>query len=497
MLLKSKITNLTILLIFLFPALNTFPNSFQENPLTKAIQLFDKQKFIEAESAFKKLIDDRPDDFMINYFYGACRTENGNYSKTELNILLKASKEVYPLDIDYYLGAQYHAENQWDKALSHYTTYKKVATNEEKKRVKLDERIEQCANQINPFAQSEIDKKQSSEMVTDSITPETISIANTNETASAKTEVIVDEIPVALISEEKKDSLNTEEISQIETTNNQIVDSSVVEQLPKPEIIPISNVPKQAEEVIKFNINSEITYLFASNFKTAEGGTYYKEAVAKQNQLNTLVNITEIQRSKYSDSKIRAEKDSIGQIIVDLESESYDLSKVVKQLFMQAKLAENAYWQNVTLEDAEKFINEMNAAELNLNKVKKDETLVAPSSKIIVLPVDDINSATVVYKPPNKSSGITYKIQLWAYSKGIPAKVKPLYTKISLIRQVDTYTDENGVVVYTTGNLIKYDDAAIMLNQVNQEGVKDAQIAAYLNGKRIPLEQARKTENNK
>ncbi|MBK6282931.1 MAG: tetratricopeptide repeat protein [Draconibacterium sp.] len=130
-----KIIFLTILIHFLFVPFVSNAFSFQENPLTKAIQLFDKEKYTEAEPLFKNILDKRPDDFMVNYFYGACRTENGHYSEQDLNYLVKASKEVNPLNIDYYLGVQYHAKNQWEKALVYYKLYKSVASANEQEKV--------------------------------------------------------------------------------------------------------------------------------------------------------------------------------------------------------------------------------------------------------------------------------------------------------------------------------------------------------------------------
>jgi hypothetical protein len=94
-----------------------------------------------------------------------------------------------------------------------------------------------------------------------------------------------------------------------------------------------------------------------------------------------------------------------------------------------------------------------------------------------------------------RGSGITYKIQLGAYSRGIPNSQKAVFNKISILRKVENYTDENGVVVYTTGNLTSYDDAVLMQKQVRQEGIKDPIIAAYLNGKRITLEKAKEIDN--
>jgi len=75
--LKSTSIFQTILFYFLFVPFLSNASSFQENPLTKAIQLFDKEKYAEAEILFKNLLDKRPDYFMVNYFYGACRYKNG------------------------------------------------------------------------------------------------------------------------------------------------------------------------------------------------------------------------------------------------------------------------------------------------------------------------------------------------------------------------------------------------------------------------------------
>ena len=152
--LKSTILFLTILFHLLFVPLRSESKTYQENPLTKAIQLFDKEKYTEAEPLFKKLLDQRPDDFMVNYFYGACRTENGHYTEQDLNYLIKASKEVTPLNIDYYFGVQYHAKNRWDKALVYYKLYKEIASSNEQEKANLSQKMDQCANHINPFVSS-------------------------------------------------------------------------------------------------------------------------------------------------------------------------------------------------------------------------------------------------------------------------------------------------------------------------------------------------------
>jgi len=502
--LKSTVLFLTILIQLLFVPFRSNSKTFQENPLTKAIQLFDKGKYVEAEPLFKKLLDQRPDDFMVNFFYGACRTENGHYSEQDLNYLIKASKEVSPLNIDYYFGVQYHAKNQWEKALVYYKLYKGVSSVNEQEKVNLSLKIEQCTNKINPFTSLDTDEtvEKSEVPVAEAAgitavasenalkTDENLPIPESVDGNSAKAEM---EVKPELADEDQEMSAENDSSVQVVVP----VQETIIVKQPSENQVTETVQTVQAEERIEFNINSEITYLVISNFKTAEGELYFKEGNTKQNELNEVIKETENLRGKYTTSKSRAEKDSIGQQILDLEGQTYELKKVVNQMFLQSKTAENGYWQNASPEETENFIKELNAlsVENNKNNLKPVEAVESPD--LIIPPVVVENEKVETAAPKAKTSGITYKIQIGAYSRGIPNNQKQAFNKISVIRKVENYTDANGVVVYTTGNLTNYDDAVLMQNQIRQEGIKDPIIAAYLNGKRITLEQAKETEKKK
>lgn len=486
----SKITVVTILLNLLFFQGRVLATTDQENPLTKAIQLFDKRKFTEAETAFKKLIDERPEDFMINYFYGASRTENGFYSDADLGYLEKASKEVYPIDIDYYFGVQYHAKNLFNKAIIHYKNFRKVASEEEQIRVELAVKMELCEQRRNPFV-----TEPAVVTATDSASVN-IAIEDKAEELTAET---VAETSTSVLAVTAVDStIKTADITAPTESpvQEEVADSTVTENSEIDENQPVPALQKTTGPVINFNINSEITYLYESHFKTSEGANYFKEGNAKQAEMEKIMLRTEILREHYAKSKSKAEKDSLGQLIVGLENDSYQLKTLVKQLLVQAKTTENSYWQNAPVEEKEKFINESDALAKEIGK-EKTVGKETPVTGILLSPL--LVEDAPVEKPVKevKSSGINYKIQIGAYSKGIPNTMKPVFKKISMLRKVENYIDDKGVVVYTTGNLSNYDDASLMLNQVKQEGVKDAIIAAYLNGKRITLEQAKETEKQK
>jgi len=70
-----------------------------------------------------------------------------------------------------------------------------------------------------------------------------------------------------------------------------------------------------------------------------------------------------------------------------------------------------------------------------------------------------------------------------------------LIKKLSILRKIENYKDEKGFTIYTTGSLNKYAEAVTLQNQVKQEGVKNAIVEAYRNGKKITVADARKLNN--
>lgn len=497
---KSSISLLSLITALILTWSVANGSAFQENPLTKAIQLFDKEKYVEAEPLFKSILDNRTDDFMVNYFYGACRTENGHYGQTDLEYLIKASKEVNPLNIDYYFGIQYHAKKQFEKALAYYKLYKAVASANEQEKVNLTQKMEQCSNGVNPFVSDNITENTGDTAIP--VVEAAVAAEVLTENASQSKEKELTTQPVIEPTDsgvEENGSMNVEvlEASFVVDSTNQNFESEIDElsgQDADLEIVNEEVKPVPAEERIKFSVNDEITYNALSNFKTEEGKNYFDEGTLTENELKKVLIRTEILRGKYKTSQSRAERDSIGQLILSLEGESYDLKNNVTQLFMQAKNAENGYWINASPQETEDFIRELNASQ----NIKTNKTAgVSPSAEIVIPPILFVDKEVKRDTPKAGNSGITYKIQLGAYSRGIPNSLKAVFNKISIIRKVENYTDENGVVVYTTGNLTNYDDAVVMQKQVRQEGIKDPIIAAYLNGKRITLEQAKEIDNNR
>ncbi len=477
----SNIIALTTITIILFVPFFSGSAEFQEGELTRAIQFFDKRQYEEAEKLFEKLLEERPDDFMINYFYGACRTENGHYSDRDLAYLLKASKEVSPLDIDYYFGVQYQAKNEWEKALSYYGIFGKTADETEQNRVNLSEKIQQCKNQINPFVRE-------AEIRNDSINENThladkIPVGETNDSLNSnKPEMLLEDTTKTI----SANNSGFETTIYKQPTETDSTKSDTVEQAPKPS--------STVDLPIDFSINSDITYKKLSDFRTSEGKLLFGQGNNKQKELDVVLGTAKNLRNNYASTINRTVKDSIGQQILGLEGRSYDLKNEINQFYTEAKQAENEYWNKATEDEKATFLAMLNKPE----KKENVEPLTIEDSSDLEIPeilVDNSVPFAKSAEPANKD--LTYKIQIGAYSRGLPISVKKLFDKLSFIRKIENYTDDKGVVVYTTGNLTNFDDAMTMLKQVQQEGVEDAIIAAYFKGKRIPLTEAKEIEGIK
>ena len=452
-LIKTNLYSLIFLFLVITPIL-AVSQTEQVNELTKAIQLFDKGNFVEAEPLFRKILDEKPADFMVNYFYGACRTENNHFTNYDLECLISANQEVSPININYYFGIQYHARSNWERALKFYNKYKSTASLSKNDKQKISEKIQQCYDKINPYEEFMVDEN------VETVLPVAVINGQSPEIDSAKTEL------------ENQDSIITSETMLITTPETTV------------------EVPKG--ELINFKINNEITYLYTSHFKTEEGKDLFLKRDSLQKVLDYSLTNVNVLREEYSSATTRSEKNSIGEKILAYENEIYQLKSDVPEFFIQAKNIENEYWENATPEEIEKFNEELALiSEENKANTTAIETTIVNATTFINPKILMNGNENIIPANERDDNDLIYKIQIGAFSRGVPSYKKRLFDKLSLIRKIENYTDKKGVVVYTTGNLTNYEDAAKMKNQVRQEGIKDAYIVPYLKGKRITLEQAK------
>ena len=466
--LKNKTTHI----LTLFVALLVFncieiSGAGQDSTATKAFQLFDNGQFTEAEPYLKKLLDKNPEFVMLNYYYGACRTENGFYSEQDMNYLTKANQEGSPAKIDYYLGVQNQARNNWDQALRHYNRFKFNSSEEERTALMLTEKIQQCYNHENPFRTKQ--EETGTDQSVDSAAFTTLLLSDT---------IILDK--------KITDAVENKEL------NANLKDTT---KLPEP---PEENIKGTARgNPVKFMVSNKITYFDLSHFKTEEGKKLLIEGESKQKELDrTVENITRL-REEYRLEKSETAKAGIGEKILSFENESYQLQEEINRLFSQARTLEENYWQNAPEDEIEKFINEIKKYTIIQNApepLSQQEEIIPDIPEVAGPGILVASPSETTASDNTKTDELVYKVQIGAFSKKMPAYIDRMFKKLSLIRKIDNYTDEKGVVVYTTGNLTNLNDAVALQKQVRQEGVQDAFVVAFFNGKRITLEQAKEIE---
>ncbi|WP_297099958.1 hypothetical protein [uncultured Draconibacterium sp.] len=480
MIFRKVLALLTIFSIFLFASNSVFGGS-QENPLSQAIRLYDEGNFADAEVILKKLLDEKPDHLMVNYYYGACRTENGHYGTNEIIYLLNGSLGEAPLKTDYYIGIQYHAKNRFEEALNYYTLFKNKTDDATAQEVGLAEKMQQCRDKINPFEQEE-----ETEEVAETAGSDVMPAAVPRETEPESFNPVIGE---AVIASEIMDS------TEVFAANDSVlVDSTITDSIiPEPEVIeePAEVLP----EPINFVVNAEITYPDTTFFKTKKGLKLYTEGTAKQEELEQTISNTDELRKKYGATTSYTERQTLGKQILDKETSIFQLRAAAEELLLQSQQEENTFWQDASYEEIEAFHKQ---ADEYLAAYNSQSTPAKPDSIILVAPsIAPVTRTTTSETDETTEDELIYKIQLGAYSRGLPAYVKRLFDKLSYIRKIENYTDENGIVVYTTGNLTNYDDAVKMQEQVRREGVEDAYVVPYFNGKRITLSEAKEIANDK
>lgn len=243
---------------------------------------------------------------------------------------------------------------------------------------------------------------------------------------------------------------------------------------------------------INFQVNSYIYYLQFNHFIKDEAKRFFIQGWLKEKELNKLSHDADSLRKAYTVASDE-QREKISQQILNSEQASVTLNEEIPAAYEKAREIENLYWQSASMDEINQF----------QQKIRKYEDSIA-HQKQQVIHKEVLDTITVYlpsknYKEPEQKAevptGIIYKIQIGAYKGKIPETSNKLIKKISVIRKVENYVDDKGVKVYTTGNLRSYAEAGILLNQVKQEGVKNAVITAYQNGKKITVAEARKLNN--
>jgi len=245
---------------------------------------------------------------------------------------------------------------------------------------------------------------------------------------------------------------------------------------------------------IKFQINSDITYFNIDQFQKAESKQIFIDALKKTKESHFLTVQTDSLRGAYAEAA-DDEKEKIAAKILNGEKKIVSLNEEVPALFEKARSGENDYWQSATVDEKAKFIEKIRLYRDSLHQVeaaveKQTNTIKAVPDTIIYYRADKNNEVAAQTAP-----AVVYKIQVGSFKTKMPDSAAKAIKKLELLRKVDNYKDEKGLTIYTTGSLKSYQEALTLQTQVKLEGIKNATIAPFANGKRVTIDEAKKLSN--
>lgn len=252
----------------------------------------------------------------------------------------------------------------------------------------------------------------------------------------------------------------------------------------------VSIVPENARKAtINFQVNSEISYFSFSHFVKSESKKTFYTAWLKQKEVSKLSAQSDSLRKSYANSS-DDQKEKISILILKAEQHLMSLNEEIPALYEKVRNDENQYWQSASAEERNKFQEKV--------KLYQDSIQQATALSIKKVLPDTITYYKAEPKPvvnTEPATAVIYKIQVGAYKGKLPDTAAKSIKKLGVLRKVESFKDEKGITVYTTGSLKRYQDAVILQGQVKLEGIKNATITAYNNGKKITLDEARKLTN--
>ena len=250
-------------------------------------------------------------------------------------------------------------------------------------------------------------------------------------------------------------------------------------------------IPENARKAtINFQVNSAISYFSFSHFVKIESKKTFYTAWQKQKEFNKLSAQTDSLRKSYADSS-NDQKEKISTLILKAEQQLMALNEEIPVLYEKVRNEENQYWQSASAGERTKFQEKIKLYQDSLQQasvLRSKQTL--PDTITYISRTEKKTAADT-----EPVSAIIYKIQVGAFKGKLPDTAAKSIKKLGVLRKVESFKDEKGITVYTTGSLKRYQDALILQGQVKLEGIKNATISAYNNGKKITLDEARKLTN--
>lgn len=474
----------------------------------QAVSWFREGEFQKALPVFSKLAYDFPYDYMLKYYLGASMVETGDYGlEAEKNLVLAMPSDV-PSKVYYYLGVIYHARNNWNGAQRYYNRFRNHADSAEVIHLDIPRLTELCYQEVNPFSangQKVAENSKGGDAAT--VKPGDAVEAKPSDPAAVKPVEPVATKPgdpvapasgtepqlqtVAVPAGGTNDTIASGKLPAAVTGVEVVSPDSTIQELPSVGE-PAAESEKRAVEhpkFISFQVNEKVTYLAEWMFQIPEALQAFRAAEASRARLDSLLGRANDLRKSYHATTHPGKRDSLARMISRVERETILLKGESDTHYRKAAALEQEWWKDAGFAEYERFAGISDS----LQKIQNPPLPVIPEPDpaLFLEAAGAVSTTTATEEGPQEEQPdpdqIVYRIQLGAYPKAVPASRKALFDKISKIRVIDTYVNDQGATVYTTGLLTDYNDALKLMQQVRLEGVKDAFVIALQNGKRVSL----------
>jgi tetratricopeptide (TPR) repeat protein len=252
-------------------------------------------------------------------------------------------------------------------------------------------------------------------------------------------------------------------------------EEKALEKVPVPEL-PKESVIIEAERIIpreeitvKNPQSEELVYKVQIGlFKNGVMTTSFKQAYAKISKLRKI-------------DKFTNEKKYVGYTVGSFSNE-IDASKMKDQLIREGM-------KNAIVVPFDKLTGKP------FKKVPV--SAITKNTEPVMVQKTDVTSV----EKSEKSSDVeklAFKVQIGSFKNDLRSTAfRKASIKISKLMKIDRYTDSRNNFIYTVGSLQNYQEACNLKDQMVSEGIKDAFVAAFLNGERIKVNEAIKIAGGK
>ena len=121
---------------------------------------------------------------------------------------------------------------------------------------------------------------------------------------------------------------------------------------------------------------------------------------------------------------------------------------------------------------------------------KGKEIIAKDKQEYSFVPSDTTTSeASATSLTASTNMGIIFKVQIGAFKEQVPITVANKF--LSIAKQgIKTYKDDNGLMVYTVGEFLEYESANNLKTKLIDQGLGDAFVIAFKDGKKISASDA-------